>query len=192
MCVLELASMLGGEAFTDHPDRVCPVIASFLRPYNDTVDDVRRQDLYPYASAVVGTATTDAAVLARRIELITDWGRERLTERTRRSFLPRGLLAFSGRDLVGVSAVRLLRTVDDRVHGLALALLDDLIAVGADADAGQPRRAPMPLSSSRTRNGPEVAGSSGGVASPSPRRRPASSSSSVSIEERVGIQPSSR
>ena len=30
-CVMELASMLAGEPFTDHPASVCPVIGSFLR-----------------------------------------------------------------------------------------------------------------------------------------------------------------
>ena len=34
-----------GRAFTDHPACVCPVIGSFLRAYNDSVDDERRQDL---------------------------------------------------------------------------------------------------------------------------------------------------
>jgi hypothetical protein len=34
-CVMELASMLAGEPFTDRPASVCPVIAAFLRTYND-------------------------------------------------------------------------------------------------------------------------------------------------------------
>jgi hypothetical protein len=44
--VMELASMLAGEPFSDHPQAVCPVIGSFLRAYNDRIDDRRRQDLY--------------------------------------------------------------------------------------------------------------------------------------------------
>ena len=55
-CVMELASMLAGEPFTDHPAAVCPVIGSFMRAYNDAVNDSRRQDLYAYASMVVGSA----------------------------------------------------------------------------------------------------------------------------------------
>jgi hypothetical protein len=43
MCVMELASVLAGERFGDRPRAVCPVIAAFLRRYNDSVDDVRRQ-----------------------------------------------------------------------------------------------------------------------------------------------------
>ena len=54
-CVMELASMLAGEPFTDHPAAVCPVIGSFMRAYNDSIDDRRRQDLYAYAARVVGS-----------------------------------------------------------------------------------------------------------------------------------------
>jgi hypothetical protein len=55
-CVMELASMLAGERFSDRPASVSPVIAAFLRTYNDGIEDERRQDLYPLASLVVGTA----------------------------------------------------------------------------------------------------------------------------------------
>ncbi len=34
-CVMELASMLADEPFSDHPKSVCPLIAAFLRDYND-------------------------------------------------------------------------------------------------------------------------------------------------------------
>lgn len=47
--------MLAGEPFSDEPHCVCPVIAEFLRTYNDQVDDARRQDLFEYASLVVDT-----------------------------------------------------------------------------------------------------------------------------------------
>src|SRR3954471_6467863 len=66
-CVMELASMLAGEPFTDRPASVCPVIAAFLRSYNDAVDDRRRQDLYRYAAAGVGTRAP-AAVMRRRAQ----------------------------------------------------------------------------------------------------------------------------
>ncbi len=55
VCVVELASMLAGEKFTDRPDCVCPVIGAFLRSWNDQVGYADRQRLYPYASRVVGT-----------------------------------------------------------------------------------------------------------------------------------------
>jgi hypothetical protein len=55
VCVVELASMIGGEKFTDRPDCVCPVIGSFLRCWNDHVGYADRQRLFPYASRVIGT-----------------------------------------------------------------------------------------------------------------------------------------
>lgn len=55
VCVVELASMIGGEKFTDRPDCVCPVIGSFLRSWNDRAGYADRQRLHQYASRVVGT-----------------------------------------------------------------------------------------------------------------------------------------
>ena len=42
VCAMELASMLAGETFTDRPAAVCPVIAGFVRAYNDAADRRRR------------------------------------------------------------------------------------------------------------------------------------------------------
>jgi hypothetical protein len=53
---MELASMLADEPFSDRPHSSSPVIGAFLRTYNDGVDDERRQDLYPLAALIVGTA----------------------------------------------------------------------------------------------------------------------------------------
>jgi hypothetical protein len=53
--VMELASVLAGQAFNDHPGSVDPVLAAFLRHLNDRLDDTDRQRLRPYAAAVVGT-----------------------------------------------------------------------------------------------------------------------------------------
>jgi hypothetical protein len=39
---MELASMLADEPFTDRPATASPVIAAFLRTYNDGIDDARR------------------------------------------------------------------------------------------------------------------------------------------------------
>ena len=71
-CVMELASMLADEPFSDHPAGVCPVIGSLLRAYNDSIDDRRRQDLYIYAAKVVGSrGSTDLERL--RTEHVTAW-----------------------------------------------------------------------------------------------------------------------
>ena len=67
-CVMELASMLAGEPFSDRPRCVDPVIAGFLRTYNDGIDEPRRQDLYPLASEVVGSRAV-AGVQAERARM---------------------------------------------------------------------------------------------------------------------------
>jgi hypothetical protein len=54
---MELASMLAKEPFSDRPRSASPVIGAFLRTYNDGLDDHRRQDLYPLASRIVGSAS---------------------------------------------------------------------------------------------------------------------------------------
>jgi hypothetical protein len=64
-CVMELASMLAGERFTDHPRAVSGVIAWFLRAYNDGIDAERRRDLYPYAAMVVGSRASRRTERAR-------------------------------------------------------------------------------------------------------------------------------
>ena len=58
VCVMELASMLAGERFSDHPRSVSRVVAAFMRGYNDVLDDDRRQNLYEYAARTVGTVPT--------------------------------------------------------------------------------------------------------------------------------------
>ena len=78
VCVMELASMLAGERFTDHPKTVSPSIAAFLRAYNDRVDDERRQDLYALASACVGTRGSLAAE-RQRAEICREWLQSRTT-----------------------------------------------------------------------------------------------------------------
>jgi hypothetical protein len=57
---MELASMLAHEPFSDRPGNTSRVIGAFLRTYNDGLDDRRRQDLYPLASLIVGTAGSRA------------------------------------------------------------------------------------------------------------------------------------
>ncbi len=130
-CVMELASMLAGERFSDHPKSVSRVLAAFLRGYNDLLGDERRQDLYAYASMAVGTAA-GSEVEAARIARVLAWA-EGLRSRggrslARRLFGPR--LARTRRDdpeAVGSYAVRLLRQSSDADHSAALALADELI-----------------------------------------------------------------
>jgi hypothetical protein len=132
-CVMELASMLAGESFSDHPQSACPVISSFLRAYNDRVNDERRQDLYRYAAEVVGTSSPGIVEQARA-ERLAAWGRDTWARRwTRRFVLPGwrmvGIEHQPPIDLLGVHAVRAIWKVDDRTHAGALALIDELLAI---------------------------------------------------------------
>jgi hypothetical protein len=138
-CVMELASMLAGEPFSDHPASVCPVIGSCLRAYNDWIDDDRRQDLYQYASEVVGTRAPQEVQRARAAR-VTAWAGEVKRRRRTQFTLLRGLCALMlwpqpddhGSRLVQAAARRRRGT-----HEQVLALLDELVALGA-----QQRRTP--------------------------------------------------
>ncbi|HEY2769863.1 MAG TPA: hypothetical protein VGI87_04815 [Solirubrobacteraceae bacterium] len=135
-CVMELASMLAGEAFTDHPECVCPAIGSFLRAYNDSVDDARRQDLYEYAARVVGSRRGPDVAQARADRLLA-WGGELQPRRlTRLLPAPLRTLASARRppaDAAGTHAVHAIRKHTDATHAAALALIDELLAIGPSA-----------------------------------------------------------
>jgi hypothetical protein len=85
VCLMELASMLAGEPFSDQPRCVCPVVAALLRRVNDALDDERRQTLYRFASSAVGTRASEG-VRRRRLERCR---REMDMARARRSPLVR-------------------------------------------------------------------------------------------------------
>jgi transposase len=140
---MELASMLAGERFSDRPRSVSPVIAAFLRGYNDLVDDQQRQDLIRYASAVVGTAASEEVERARATRLV-QWADERWGQGTRTSVL--GTIgSFWARrlpptdpDSAGVYAIRSIHRRTGRIHEEVLTVLEELIAMG-DRGAVQER-----------------------------------------------------
>jgi hypothetical protein len=134
-CVMELASMLAGEPFTDHPASVCPVIGSVMRAYNDFTDDAARQDLYAYAARVVGSRA-DAGVESAREERVAAWSSDMRLRRLRR-FLPLSIAQALSRmkaprlDSVGTYAVRVIPRHTPETHSAALALIDELLAINA-------------------------------------------------------------
>jgi len=134
-CVMELASMLAGEPFSDHPESVCPVIAGFLRSYNDHVDPERRQDLYLYAARAVGTRA-DTETEQIRAEMCLRWAGATCDPAPRRVRVLHRLLRCQGSDVDGVYAARAaVATLDAEVaHRTALAFLDEPIAVGRDRE----------------------------------------------------------
>jgi hypothetical protein len=134
VCVMELASMLAGEPFSDHPRSVSPTLAGLLRGYNDGLDYRRRQTLKHYASASVGTARGRTVERERR-RLVRAWLAD-LDPAT-------GSLAAIGRRLAMLDlhhaghsvAVRVRHDDDSKLHASMLALFDALIAVGAPSSA---------------------------------------------------------
>ena len=134
-CVMELASMLAGEPFSDHPHSVSRPIASFLRRYNDLLDDRRRQDLYPYAARAVGTVA-DAETEDERVERLLSWADDQWL---RRSWPARcGVLSARRRrqrvshpEAAASYAIRAIPKLSDGTHAGALVLVDELIAIGA-------------------------------------------------------------
>ncbi len=121
VCVMELASMLAGERFSDSPQSVCPVVATFLRHYNDRVDDSRRQDLYAYAAMAVGTAG-DREALRPRAQLCARLGEAYGASLSRR----RRLIARWRPERYAASAAKVLAEEDSR-HRVALLALDLLV-----------------------------------------------------------------
>ena len=132
-CVMELASMLGDEPFSDHPVSVCPVIGSCLRAYNDWIDDDRRQDLYGYAAKVVGTRTSHDVQRARA-EHVAAWIGDTSRRRWTRLVLVRGMFAlmlWPQPDDVGSRMVQAVARRRRGSHREVLALIDELLSIGA-------------------------------------------------------------
>lgn len=140
-CVMELASMLAAERFTDRPRSVSPVIAALLRCYNDGLDDNRRQDLYRFAAAAVGTR--DRSVEAARLEACRlEFG----VERSRFGRIGRRWEVRA----VGRKVLAHARAVDDAGHARFLAFAERLIAVTSER-AGEPAIAQRREAGSRLR-----------------------------------------
>jgi hypothetical protein len=137
-CVMELASMLAGEPFSDHPVSVCPVIGSLLRAYNDSIDSERRQDLYTCAAKVVGSRAPGHVQDARAAR-IKEWVEAVRKHREERSRFPLGLRALDRLlKLVFVEThsqpFHVLADTDDELHAEVLTLIDELLAMKPDRD----------------------------------------------------------
>jgi hypothetical protein len=74
MCALEAVAWLAGEPHTDHPQCACPVIAGFLRNWNDSLpsDAERGRLLKPLLPLLLNTRGGDKLLL-RRMYLALDW-----------------------------------------------------------------------------------------------------------------------
>jgi hypothetical protein len=132
-CVMELASMLAGEPFSDAPRSVCPVIAAFLRRYNDAVDEARRAALYAFAAKAVGTRGS-RRVRRARARRCREWH----AAATGRRWCVRLISGPEAADLAACAGA----AISER-HPSALLLLDELIALGRAEDA-VPDALPVP------------------------------------------------
>jgi hypothetical protein len=146
-CVMELSSMLAGERFSDHPRTVCPVIAGFLRGYNDLLPDGQHDELYAYASLVVGTRAS-RGVRRRRARRILEWGRPG----TRRRRPP--MVRLQPWDFVLLPTVEAaLRMDPDRRCVEVRALVEELCAMGG---AGEMAAQALPAPAEPPRRDPAV------------------------------------
>jgi hypothetical protein len=138
---MELASMQAGEPFSDHPAAACPVIGSFLRAYNDSIDDSRRQDLYVYAARVVGSRSSIGAQ-RERVEHLAEWAFEMQRRHWTSRYVPMARLRRASlrrqpsAHAVGTYAVRAIPRHTAETHAQTLAMLDELLAIGAPPQQG--------------------------------------------------------
>jgi hypothetical protein len=130
VCVMELASMLAGEPFTDHPKSVCPVIAAFLRGYNDSLCDTERRELYPYAAMVIGSASPPWARGERARRLIA-WARPGRPARFLRVLARLGRWAW----IAPAAVEAAVRIEPDARPARVSELLESLLQVGGGAQA---------------------------------------------------------
>lgn len=152
-CVMELSSMLAGEEFSDRPASVCPVIAGFMRAYNDAIDDDRRQDLYAYASTVVGTRG-GPELERRRGEACVAWAEKMRPPQSRilgrlGHGRARSVSRRLGLDAPGTLAAKTIARHGRETHRAALALIDELVAMApaaTPASGGAPGGEPAPAS----------------------------------------------
>jgi hypothetical protein len=153
MCTVELASVLAGEPFSDHPKSVCPVIAAFVRSYNDRVDAARRQDLLPFAARIVGTRGDRDTERARALRCAA-WALGQRPGLAAHAGLRRLARGHGGRmrttrTRAAAFVARSTGPLSDDIHAAVLALLGELVALGAPR-AAVPDAPPVARPAART------------------------------------------
>ena len=114
--------MLAHEPFSDRARSISPTIGAFLRTYNDGLDDLRRQDLYALAAAVVGTAAR-RAVERERINRCLAFARQHGARTPAR----RAALGLATPGAAGAWAAR--AALEGDAHDEALLLVDELMTL---------------------------------------------------------------
>jgi hypothetical protein len=72
VCTMELVAWMAGEKHSDHPRSASPVIATFIRSFNDALDGADRQHLAALAARMIGTRGSDQDEVLRR-QILWDW-----------------------------------------------------------------------------------------------------------------------
>ena len=73
VCAMEAAAYIANEPWSDHPECVCPVIATFMRSWNDGLPDEERTSLLlPLIAKTIGTRGSKA-LEERRSLMAADW-----------------------------------------------------------------------------------------------------------------------
>jgi hypothetical protein len=148
--VVELASLLAQEEFSDRPRCVCPVIGALLRGLNDRTPYAERQRLGPYAQRIVGSRGSSRVTRERR-DICLRWAGADLGDGAVRRLWSAAatrlrIAIFCGLD----AAVRLDEGAGDYAARVAIAegdpegafeLLQTLLATGEE-----PRLGPSPVS----------------------------------------------
>ena len=130
VCVMELASMLAGEPFSDQPRSACPALGAVLRAYNDLVDDGRRQDLYAYAARVVDTRGDRTLAAWRASQALAFFDQAPPRRRARLVLRLARLFPAIRLSMLARASARYAKDSDDESHAAALAMIDRLIAYG--------------------------------------------------------------
>jgi hypothetical protein len=147
VCVVELASVIAKEKFSDRPNCVCPLIGAFLRGWNDRASHAERQRLGPYASRIVGSRG-DRQVTRERRDICLAWTGADLTHGAPRRLLARTGMRIRIAVFCGIgAALRPNEGVGDYTSRVVLArddaerafeLLETLLAVGEERRTGRP------------------------------------------------------
>ena len=74
MCAMEAVAYIAGHPWSDRPECVCPVIAAFVRSWNDGLPNNAERDrlLKPLIPRIIGTRSTPEVEKARSM-LALDW-----------------------------------------------------------------------------------------------------------------------
>ncbi len=72
VCTMELVAWMAGEKHSDHPRSASPVIAAFIRSFNDALDPAERQGLGVFAARMIDTRASAEQEQVRR-QLLWDW-----------------------------------------------------------------------------------------------------------------------